>query len=114
MSDIHIDHEVLSGLQEVMEHDYAQLIRTFLLDSEVRLNLLHQATTAQQLGHAAHSFKGSSSNMGATALAALCQQLEERVKQPPLTDIENLINQIHREYDVVRVLYIEECERVSG
>ncbi|AIL62899.1 Hpt domain-containing protein [Pseudomonas alkylphenolica] len=112
MSNIHIDHEVLSSLQEVMEDDYLKLLDTFLEDSEKRLSQLHEATTAEELGHAAHSFKGSSSNMGAKALAELCRQLEERVKQPPLNDIEVLINQIDREYEAVRALYSEERQRV--
>ncbi len=112
MSNIHIDHEVLSGLQEVMEDDYLTLLDTFLKDSEVRLSQLHKATTPEELGHAAHSFKGSSSNMGAKALAELCRQLEERVKQPPLNDIEVLINQIDHEYEAVRALYSEERQRV--
>ncbi|MNH42598.1 hypothetical protein D3C79_1043300 [compost metagenome] len=51
--------------------------------------------------------------MGAKALAELCRQLEERVKQPPLNDIEVLINQIDREYEAVRALYSEERQRVS-
>ncbi|MHC2145007.1 Hpt domain-containing protein [Pseudomonas sp. 210_17 TE3656] len=112
MSNIHIDHEVLSGLQEVMEDDYLTLLDTFLKDSEVRLSQLHKATSPEELGYAAHSFKGSSSNMGAKALAELCRQLEERVKQPPLNDIEVLINQIDQEYEAVRALYSEERQRV--
>jgi HPt (histidine-containing phosphotransfer) domain-containing protein len=112
VSNIHIDHEVLSSLQEVMEDDYLTLLDTFLKDSDIRISQLHKATSPQALGYAAHSFKGSSSNMGAKALADLCRQLEERVKQPPLNDIENLINQIDREYEAVRQLYAAERQRV--
>lgn len=111
MYDDHIDYEVLSGLQEVMEDDYLMLLDTFIKDSDIRLNQLHQATSPQELGYAAHSFKGSCSNMGAKALAELCRQLEERVKHPPLNDIEALINQIAHEYKAVRALYSEECLR---
>lgn len=113
MSDIHIDHKVLRDLQEVMEDGYSSLLETFLSDSEKRLNQLHEAKNAAELGHAAHSFKGSSANMGALALAELCRQLEERVKQQPLYGIEDLINQIDREFDAVRQLYAEERHRVS-
>lgn len=113
MVDMHIDHKVLRDLREVMEGGYLQLLETFLEDSEQRLSQLHKARDAVELGLAAHSFKGSSSNMGAKALAELCRQLEERVKQPPLNDIEVLINQIDREYEAVRALYSEERQRVS-
>lgn len=112
MSDIHIDPRVLSDLQDVMEGQYLMLLDTFLKDSEERLSQLRSATNAEKLGHAAHSFKGSSSNMGAVGLAELCQQLEDRVNKHALFGIEDLINQIEREFKTVRQLYREERERV--
>ncbi|MBC7213115.1 MAG: Hpt domain-containing protein, partial [Pseudomonas sp.] len=91
MVDMHIDQRVLSDLREVMEDGYLQLLETFLEDSERRLSQLHEAKDAEELGLAAHSFKGSSSNMGAVGLAELCRELEERVRQQPLYGIEDLI-----------------------
>ena len=114
MTDMHIDHKVLSDLQEVMEDDYLQLVETFLEDSERRLSELHKAKNADELGMAAHSFKGSSSNMGAVGLAQLCQQVEERVKVRQLYGIEDLINQIDQEYVEVKCFYRGERERVSA
>ncbi|MBV4535173.1 MULTISPECIES: Hpt domain-containing protein [Pseudomonas] len=114
MVDMHIDHQVLSDLQDVMESGYQQLLETFLEDSERRLSQLHGAKNAAELGMAAHSFKGSSSNMGAVGLAALCQQLEERVRQSPLYGIEDLINRIDQEYREVQCFYRGECARVSS
>lgn len=113
MSDIHIDRKVLRDLQEVMEDGYLCLLETFLSDSDKRLSQLHEAKNATELGHAAHSFKGSSGNMGAVVLAELCRQLEERVRQQSLYGIEDLINQIDHEYEAVRQLYAEERHRVS-
>lgn len=112
--DMHIDHKVLSDLQEVMEGGYRQLLETFLDDSERRLSQLHGARNAAELGMAAHSFKGSSSNMGAVSLAALCQQLEERVRQSSLYGIEDLVTRIDQEYREVQCFYRSECERVSA
>ncbi|MHC6226633.1 Hpt domain-containing protein [Pseudomonas sp. X10] len=114
MSDNHIDHKVLSDLQEVMEDGYLQLLETFLEDSEKRLSQLHEAKDAGELGLAAHSFKGSSSNMGAVGLAELCRQLEERVRQQPLYGIEDLINRIDQEYVEVQRFYRDERQRVSA
>jgi HPt (histidine-containing phosphotransfer) domain-containing protein len=111
---MHIDHRVLRDLQEVMEEGYLQLLETFLEDSERRLSQLHGARTADELGMAAHSFKGSSSNMGAVRLAQLCQQLEERVKERPLYGIEDLIHSIDLEYLEVQRFYRGERERVSA
>ena len=114
MTDMHIDHKVLSDLQEVMEDGYLQLLETFLEDSERRLSQLHGARNADELGMAAHSFKGSSSNMGAVGLAQLCHQLEERAKVLPLYGIEDLINRIDQEYLEVQRFYRGERERVSA
>jgi HPt (histidine-containing phosphotransfer) domain-containing protein len=111
--DVHIDHKVLSDLQEVMEDGYPQLLETFLEDSERRLSQLHEAKDAAELGMAAHSFKGSSSNMGAVGLARLCQQLEDRVRLSPLYGIEDLINRIDQEYTEVQRFYRSERQRIS-
>ena len=113
MSDLHIDHKVLSDLREVMEEGYLQLVQTFLDDSERRLGQLHAAKSAEELGAAAHSFKGSS-NMGAVALANLCQQLEERARRPPLYGIEDLISRIDLEFLEVQRFYRGEQERISA
>lgn len=112
--DGNIDHKVLSDLREVMEDGYPQLLETFLEDSERRLSQLHEAKDASELGMAAHSFKGSSSNMGAMGLAALCQQLEDRVRQQPLYGIEDLINRIDKEYREVQRFYRGERQRISA
>jgi HPt (histidine-containing phosphotransfer) domain-containing protein len=114
VTDMHIDHRVLRDLQEVMEEGYLQLLETFLEDSERRLSQLHGARTADELGMAAHSFKGSSGNMGAVGLAQLCQQLEERVKERALYGIEDLIQRIDQEYLEVQRFYRAERERVSA
>ncbi|WP_375101116.1 MULTISPECIES: Hpt domain-containing protein [unclassified Pseudomonas] len=111
---MNIDHKVLSDLQEVMEDGYLQLLETFLEDSQRRLNQLHEAKDADELGLAAHSFKGSSSNMGAVGLARLCQQLEDRVRQQPLYGIEDLINRIDLEFLEVQHFYRSERQRVSA
>ncbi|MNC77555.1 hypothetical protein D3C75_1295260 [compost metagenome] len=52
--------------------------------------------------------------MGAVALAALCQQLEDRVRQPPLYGIEDLINRIDKEYVEVRRFYRREGQGISA
>lgn len=112
MSEIHLDRDVLSTLKEVMEEGYLELLDTFLNDSEARLRVLHEARDAEKLSATAHSFKGSSSNMGAVALAGLCQQLEERARRPPLYGIEDLISRIDREFLEVQHFYRGEQQRI--
>ncbi len=107
----HLDYDVLSGLQYIMEDQYPLLLDTFLDDSQKLLSRLHEARTAQALGEAAHTLKGSSSNMGALELADLCRQLEERAQQIPLSGLEELVDRIEQEFMTVRRLYGEERQR---
>lgn len=114
MSDIHLDSAVLAALQDVMADEYPVLLDTYLADSEERLRLLHQAmreADAQGLRLAAHSFKGSCSNMGAPMLAGLCKQLEEVGRRESLDEAPELIEQIEREFAIVRILFKAERQR---
>jgi len=114
VSDIHLDDTVLAALQDVMEDEYPILLDTFVADSEERLRLLHQAEAegdAQGLCLAAHSFKGSCSNMGAVMLAGLCKQLEDAGRREALDLAPALIEQIEREFAIVRILFKSERQR---
>ncbi|WP_339082295.1 Hpt domain-containing protein [Pseudomonas sp. TMP9] len=114
MSDIHLDSSVLVTLQDVMEDEYPVLLDTFLVDSEERLLILHQAEQAADalaLQLAAHSFKGSCSNMGALMLAGLCKQLEEAGRREELEQTPQLVEQIEREFAIVRILLKTERQR---
>jgi HPt (histidine-containing phosphotransfer) domain-containing protein len=111
VTDTHLDRDVLSALQEVMEDEYPTLLDTFLADSEERLRVLRKAEDAAQLMNAAHSFKGSSSNMGAIHLAELCHELEQRAMQKSLAGIEMLIGEIDGEFAIIRPLYEAERQR---
>ncbi|MDE3740111.1 MULTISPECIES: Hpt domain-containing protein [Pseudomonas] len=111
MSNIHLDHSVLSSLREVMEDEFPVLLDTFLADSAERLRQIQQANTvhdSQALRLAAHSFKGSCSNMGAPVLAGLCKQLEDIARREQLADAAAVIPQIEQEFLIVRDLLQEE------
>nr|WP_277931639.1 MULTISPECIES: Hpt domain-containing protein [unclassified Pseudomonas] len=96
-----------------MEGEYPKLLDTFLEDSKKRIDALRGARNdAKALGRIAHSFKGSSGNLGAVQLAQLCQRLEvESVKST--ADLGALVDQIDREFALVRPLYESERQRFS-
>lgn len=97
-----------------MEAEYPVLLDTFLIDSEERLLALRQAeqaADAQSLRLAAHSFKGSCSNMGTLILAGLCKQLEDVGRREQLELAPELIEQIEREFAIVRILLKSERQR---
>ncbi|MCP9339613.1 Hpt domain-containing protein [Stutzerimonas xanthomarina] len=113
----HLDSSVLETLQAVMEAEYPALLDTFLVDSEERLRLLHAACRsgqAESLRQAAHSFKGSCSNMGAALLAELCREMEETARRDQLDETPALIERIEREFAIVRILYRAERQRWGG
>jgi HPt (histidine-containing phosphotransfer) domain-containing protein len=110
----HVDPSVLSALQDVMEDDYPALLDTFLNDSQSRLSALQAASDPLAISQAAHSFKGSSSNMGAVMLAQLCSRLEQCAIQPSDCDIQQLIREIGHEFSEVKPVYERERERYSA
>lgn len=114
MAEIHLDPVVLEGLQDVMEGEYPKLLETFLDDSQKRVAALHQARDdAMALSRIAHSFKGSSGNLGAVRLAELCRQLEDRSATRSLADLWALVDKIDDEFALVRPLYEQERQRYA-
>lgn len=114
MSDNHLDRDVLNSLQEIMEDEYPVLLDTFMTDSEERLRLLHRAEQDKDTGEmrrAAHSFKGSCSNMGARALAESCRELEELARRGELDESAQLVARIEREFAILRILLKSERQR---
>ena len=103
--DTHVDRNVLSALREVMEEGYPELLDIFLADSEERLKALRAADSAALLVETAHSFKGSSSNMGALRLTELCRQLEQQAASLPCAAVLELVGKIDREFAGIRPLY---------
>ena len=111
MDETHVDRSVLNALREVMEDGYPNLLDIFLADSEERLKVLRAADSAALLVETAHSFKGSSSNMGAVRLTELCHRLEQQASSSSCTDVQELVREIDREFAAIRPLYEAERQR---
>lgn len=102
---IHLDRETLYELKEVMEDEFVTLIDTYLDDSSHRIGTLQEALLKEnfdELCKAAHSFKGSSGNIGALYLAELCRQLEEQSKSEEIPLIRATVVQINEEFEQVK------------
>lgn len=113
MTESHLDQSVLLSLQDVMAGEYSLLLDTFLADSQERLRCIHSALAgrdASALRLAAHSFKGSCSNMGASLLASLCKELEDEVRRDCFDAVPGLVEQIEREFAIVRRLLRPELQ----
>ncbi len=107
MSDsaLHLDQDALVELKQVMGDEFPLLIDTFTSDSIVRIETITAAVNAsapEEIRRAAHSFKGSAGNMGATQLAALCKKLEDLGAEGKADGSQDLLAQITAEYDHVK------------
>lgn len=95
----YLDLSALAELKEVMEEEFDILLETFLHDSAERVVQIKEAATlrdAEALSRAAHSFKGSCTNIGVPILAGLCMDAEQKGKQGDLEDIDSLVLSIEQ------------------
>lgn len=103
----HLDLESLAELKDVMEEDFGLLIETFIEDSAMRIASLHSALSgddAEALRQAAHSFKGSCANIGATQLAGHCKVMEDLGHEGVTTGAANILAEAESEYAIVKQL----------
>lgn len=103
----HLDYETLNTLKQVMEDDFGLLIETFKQDSTERLKKLYevvQGADADLIRRSAHSFKGSSSNVGAKQLSTLCAALEKKALAGELNGLTEDVQAIEQEFLVVQSL----------
>ena len=76
------------------------LIGTYLKDAPVRMAAIHEGMErgdAPSVARAAHAFKSSSANLGATGLAELCRKLEAHCRAGTTVGAEALVAQVHEE-----------------
>jgi len=103
----HLDYDTLNTLKQVMEDDFALLIDTFVQDSSDRIQTLRKVITgteADLIRRAAHSFKGSSSNIGAPQLSSLCSALEKKVLANNFNGLADDLHAIEHEFAQVEIL----------
>lgn len=94
----------LDATQQMFGEDFAELANLFLGDSAKRLSALAIAINEQDAiasGRLAHVLCGSSASIGATALAALCSELEIKAKNKELDDA--LVNLQAIEFEYARI-----------
>ena len=107
----HVNFEALAELREVMEEEFNFLIETFLQDSEDRIQQLKSSFAegnAGDFGRAAHSFKGSCTNIGLPKLGELCLAAEKAGKAGDLSSASAMIEGIEAEFNIASQLLEKE------
>jgi HPt (histidine-containing phosphotransfer) domain-containing protein len=106
----HLSYDALNSLKEVMEDDFGFLIDTFIKDSEDRLTTLHELVGGDDVDairRAAHSFKGSCSNLGALRLASLCSALERKALDRNIADLAVDLAEIEEAFLIVKQMMLD-------
>jgi two-component system, sensor histidine kinase and response regulator len=113
-----LDPAVLAGLRELNSPDEPDivvlLIDMFLPNAETLFAQMRAGIAARNPGEleiAAHSLKGSASNLGATELTRLCKQLEHAAHAGQFDQADQQLSAI--EYEFVRVRAALEAERAA-
>lgn len=96
-----LDPEAIANLRALSPDDgdafLKEILGIFMEDTPVRIAELHSslaAGDARTFTRAAHSIKGSSSNVGAEELRAVAEKLEHQSRDQGLADVEPLIAEI--------------------
>ncbi len=109
-----IDLEVLGGLREVMEDEFVDLLETYLANAPELINKAQNAIACGDAGmlvEAAHTLKGSSSNLGIQRMALLSSQLLEMGRDELVTDSAvRIVGALEEECQRVRVEIEQYCD----
>lgn len=96
-----LDPEAISNLRALSPDDgdvfLKEILGIFLDDTPIRIAELHTSRAsgdAATFTRAAHSIKGSSSNVGASELRIVAEQLEHKSRQQGLSDVEELVAEL--------------------
>lgn len=96
-----IDSDIVAELKDVMGDDFSVLVESFIRDGQQRLQALSQALQGQDretLRAQAHSFKGSSSNLGAIQVCEHCLALETLAMEGDLAQAQTRLSALERDF----------------
>lgn len=118
MIDDVVDISVLTSFEEEPvsgEPDLVvELIDIFFDDVPQRLTTMREAQAlgdGAALGATAHSLKGSSSSLGATQMAAICDEIEVTANNLSPEEINAVMNRLEAEFERVRLAFAVERKR---
>ncbi len=100
-----IDLDILNELKEIMAEDFSDLVNIFVSDGQEQIENLRQSIRAQSTDDTrriAHTFKGSSANLGITGLSEHCRQLEHLAADNSLEGAEEILKQIISDYETAK------------
>ncbi len=113
-----LDPAVIAGLKELREpgqpDPLKELIELFFKDARPRVQHMELALLQRDLtglAGAAHSLKGSASNLGARHLSALCAALETHAKAGELNEAAKMFDELKSEFRQVTDILVAELQQ---
>lgn len=106
-----INPSQLQELRELLDEEFDSLLRSYLVDSQTRLQAIQTAFEHRDSSkgyEAVHSLKGASANLGAVHLAELCLKLQIECKAGRIHDAELLIQMVQEEQNRVSAYLLEQ------
>ena len=108
-NDTPIDPEAIENLRALNPDDddafLKDIIGIFLEDTPQRIAELKQCLTAYdqpKFTRAAHSIKGSASNLGANHVRSVAEEIERQSRNSGLSDMEPLITKLESEFAIAK------------
>ena len=100
-----LDQEMINALKDMGPEIFTELVELYLEEAPNQLaEVRQQFETGDYEGMAAtaHSFKGSSLNLGANSLAEICKKIELKGKKGDLKALEDLLAQLDLRFEEVQ------------
>jgi len=96
-----LDTTVINELREIMGADFKTLVASYIRDGGQRLQALHDGFAVgdvEQIRQQAHSFKGSSGNLGALRVTGICLEIEQYAREGNLSAAGTLMEALENEF----------------
>jgi CheY-like chemotaxis protein len=113
-----LDETIIAGLRELREPNQPdplrELIELFLKDARPRIVKMESALSDKDLpalATAAHTLKGSASNLGARHLAGLCATLEKQAKSGEVAEAADILLEVKGEFQQVEKTLLAEMQK---
>jgi CheY-like chemotaxis protein len=107
-----LDRERVEMVRELLEEVFAETIEAFLQHTSTQLAALREAIAqndATAVSHVAHTLKGSSGNIGATHLSALCEELMQASKVGLQAEVGQYVAPLEMEFTRVHTALTHMC-----
>ncbi|WP_051283728.1 Hpt domain-containing protein [Desulforegula conservatrix] len=102
-----MDFEEMGARLGLEKEEFMELVDIFVSSAEEDIQKLNNALSvsdSKAVAEAAHSLKGSSGNLGFSAIADLASRIEQNARKSDLTDLDSYSVNISCEIEKIKVV----------